>query len=125
MPAHVVDGMDVVAVVQAARAAVAQVRGGDGPVFLELRTYRFRAHSMFDPELYRDKREVEHWRERGPLHTFTDRLKAEGVFSEEDFQAIEATVAAEIAAAVEFATSSPLEPVEDLLRDVHTATVAP
>jgi pyruvate dehydrogenase E1 component alpha subunit len=120
MPARVVDGMDVVAVVQAARAAVAEVRGGSGPVFLELQTYRFRAHSMFDPELYRDKAEVELWRQRGPLHTFTDRLKAEGVFTEADFQAIETKVAAEVRDAIEFAEAAPLEPVDDLLRDVHT-----
>jgi pyruvate dehydrogenase E1 component alpha subunit len=118
--AHAVDGMDVVAVVQAARAAVAEVRRGAGPVFLELRTYRFRAHSMFDPELYRDKAEVELWKQRGPLHTFTDRLKAEGVFSEDDFQAIEAEVAAEVRDAIEFAEASPTEPVEELLCDVYT-----
>jgi pyruvate dehydrogenase E1 component alpha subunit len=112
--------MDVVAVVRAARTAVAEVRGGGGPVFLELRTYRFRAHSMFDPELYRDKAEVELWKQRGPLHTFTDRLKAEGVLSEDDFQSIEAAVTAEVRDAIEFAEASPIEPVEDLLRDVHT-----
>jgi pyruvate dehydrogenase E1 component alpha subunit len=125
IPAKPVDGMDVVAVVQAARTAVAEVRGGGGPAFLELRTYRFRAHSMFDPELYRDKAEVELWKQRGPLHTFTDRLKAEGVFSEHDFQAIEAEVAAEIHDAIEFAEGSPLEPVEDLLRDVYTPAEQP
>ena len=51
------------------------MRRAAGPVFLELRTYRFRAHSMFDPELYRDKAEVEDWKKRGPLITFTTRLK--------------------------------------------------
>lgn len=120
MPARAVDGMDVVAVVQAARAAVAEVRAAARPVFLELQTYRFRAHSMFDPELYRDKAEVELWRQRGPLHTFTERLKADGQFSEEDFQAIDGAVAAEIRDALEYADASPTEPVEELLRDVHT-----
>ncbi|MBK6597550.1 MAG: pyruvate dehydrogenase (acetyl-transferring) E1 component subunit alpha [Proteobacteria bacterium] len=120
MPARAVDGMDIVAVTLAAREAAAQVRNGAGPAFLEFQTYRFRAHSMFDPELYRERAEVELWRERGPLHTFTDRLKAEKVFSEADFQRIDAEVADEIRAALEFADTSPLEPVEDLLRDVHT-----
>lgn len=124
MIARRVDGMDVVAVVQAARAAVAEVRRETRPVFLELQTYRFRAHSMFDPELYRDKAEVELWRQRGPLHTFTDRLKAAGTFSEADFQAIEASVTAEIRDALEFAEHSPIEPVAELLRDVYTPAEA-
>ncbi len=125
MPSNVVDGMDVVAVLQAARAAINEIREGRGPRFLELRTYRFRAHSMFDPELYRDRSEVELWRERDPLHTFTDRLKADGLISEADFQAIEAEVAAEIRAAIDFAEAAPLEPVADLLRDVHTPAEQP
>ena len=65
------------------RRACAQVRAGGGPVFLEFRTYRFRAHSMFDPELYRDKAEVEQWKKRGPIHTFSARLKAQGELTEE------------------------------------------
>src|SRR5512144_148816 len=67
VPAWDVDGMDVLAVEQAARAAAEAVRGGAGPHFLELRTYRFRAHSMFDPERYRQKGEVEEWRHRDPI----------------------------------------------------------
>ncbi len=124
MPARAVDGMDVVAVLQAARDAVATVRAAVAPMFLEFRTYRFRAHSMFDPELYRDKSEVSLWRQRGPLHTFTDRLKAQGDFSETDFVALEAEVAAEIRDAIDFADRSPLEPVESLLRDVHTVVTS-
>jgi pyruvate dehydrogenase E1 component alpha subunit len=125
MPARAVDGMDVVAVLQAARDAVATVRAAVAPVFLEFRTYRFRAHSMFDPELYRDKSEVALWRQRGPLHTFTDRLKAQGDFSEADFAALEAEVAAEVRDAIEFADRSPLEPVATLLQDVHTGATSP
>jgi pyruvate dehydrogenase E1 component alpha subunit len=124
MPALAADGMDVVAVVQAARNAVARVRQESRPMFIEFRTYRFRAHSMFDPELYRPKEEVELWKQRGPLHTFTDRLKAQQLFTEVDFQSLEAEVAAEVQAASEFAESSPLEPVADLLRDVHTPAEA-
>ena len=118
MPVLSADGMDVVAVVQAARAAVAQVRSSSGPVFLECRTYRFRAHSMFDPELYRDRAEVEAWKQRGPLHTFTDRLKAQGLFSEADFQALEHEVAQEVREAIAFAEASPPEDVATLLADV-------
>jgi pyruvate dehydrogenase E1 component alpha subunit len=118
IPARPVDGMDVVAVRQATETAAAAVRAGDGPVFLEFRTYRFRAHSMFDPELYRPKAEVEQWKQRGPLHTFTDRLKAQGLFAEGDFARLEAEVAAEVRDAIEFAEASAWEPVADLLKDV-------
>jgi pyruvate dehydrogenase E1 component alpha subunit len=118
VPAQAVDGMDVVAVREATRAAAEAVRAGGGPRFLEYRTYRFRAHSMFDPDLYRPKAEVEEWKKRGPLHTFTDRLKAQQLFAEADFERLEAEVAAELKAAIEFAERSEWEPVEDLTRDV-------
>jgi pyruvate dehydrogenase E1 component alpha subunit len=120
-----VDGMDVVAVHEAAKAATAEVRGGRGPVFVEFRTYRFRAHSMFDPELYRRKEEVEEWKKRGPLHTFTDRLKAQGLFAESDFERLEADVQAEVRAAVEFAEASPWEATADLYRDVRASVTPP
>jgi pyruvate dehydrogenase E1 component alpha subunit len=119
-----VDGMDVVAVHEATKAAAAEVRAGRGPVFVEFRTYRFRAHSMFDPELYRPKEEVEEWKKRGPLHTFTDRLKAQGLFAESDFERLEAEVQAEVRDAVDFAESSPFEAPAELYRDVR-ATAAP
>jgi pyruvate dehydrogenase E1 component subunit alpha len=115
-----VDGMDVVAVHDAARQAFARVREGDGPIFVELQTYRFRAHSMFDPDLYRDKREIEEWKTRGPIHTFTARLKAQGDFSEAEFLDIDRAVAAEVDRAVAFAEAGTWEPVADLARDVHT-----
>jgi pyruvate dehydrogenase E1 component alpha subunit len=85
-----------------------------------MRTYRFRAHSMYDPELYRDKAEVEHWRERDPLEVFAARLRGEGVAVDEELTRIEAAVAAEIAEAVSSAEAAPLEPVEDLTRFVHS-----
>jgi len=125
VPAQAVDGMDVVAVRQATASAAAAVRAGGGPQFLEFRTFRFRAHSMFDPERYRAKAEVEEWKKRGPLHTFTERLKAQQLFSEADFARLEAEVAAELQAAIGFAESSGLEPVEDLLRDVVAAEPPP
>ncbi len=124
VPARPVDGMDVVAVREAASTAAAAVRSGQGPQFLEFRTYRFRAHSMFDPDRYRAKAEIEEWKKRGPLHTFTDRLKAQGLFGEADFAALDQQVAAEVRAAIEFAEGSPWEPVEDLLKDVGAAQAA-
>ncbi|MBP7611348.1 MAG: pyruvate dehydrogenase (acetyl-transferring) E1 component subunit alpha, partial [Steroidobacteraceae bacterium] len=86
--AAAVDGMDVLAVEQAVHEAVGDARNGRGPALLEMRTYRLRAHSMFDAQLYRDKSEIEEWRKRGPLTTLTTRLKAAGLLSEDDFQAL-------------------------------------
>lgn len=118
--AEAVDGMDVLAVEAAAQRAAAYVRAGDGPYFLELETYRFRAHSMFDPELYRTKEEVESWKRRGPIVTFTSRLEAAGYLQPGDIETIERGIAAEIAAAVTFAEAGSWEPASDLLRDVYT-----
>ncbi len=115
-----VDGMDVVAVHQATREAVEQVRAGQGPYFLEYQTYRFRAHSMFDPELYRDKAEVEQWKKRCPVLAYKTRLKAEGLLEEAVLAALEAEVEQEVEAAVAFAEAGSLEPVADLCRDLYT-----
>ncbi|MGX7731704.1 pyruvate dehydrogenase (acetyl-transferring) E1 component subunit alpha [Rhodococcus sp. 2H158] len=114
------DGMDVLAVHETARAGVSHVRSTGGPMFLEFQTYRFRAHSMFDPELYRDKAEVERWKERGPIHTFSARLKALNLLTEEQFQQLDAQAVAEVDDAVAFAEAGTWEPESDLLRDVTT-----
>ncbi|MCD6727136.1 MAG: pyruvate dehydrogenase (acetyl-transferring) E1 component subunit alpha [Solirubrobacteraceae bacterium] len=120
LPAWSVDGMDVVAVERAARRAALAIRGGEGPVFLECRTYRFRAHSMYDPDLYRDKEEVREWREgHDPIELLAARLRAHGALGQAAIDEIEAAVAAEIEHAVAFAEASEPEPVEDLLRDVY------
>jgi pyruvate dehydrogenase E1 component alpha subunit len=118
MPALKADGMDVVAVHEAARQACERVRAGEGPVFVEFRTYRFRAHSMFDPELYRDKKEVEAWKTRGPIHTFTARLKLQAQLTEDQFLEMDRAAMAEVDAAVAFAEAGTWEPVEDLTRHV-------
>lgn len=115
-----VNGMNVLAVHDAARQAVAFVREQQLPFFLELHTYRFRAHSMFDAELYRDKEEVERWKQHGPIHTFTDRLKAARMMDEADFERLDAEAAREVDAAVAFAEAGTWEPVSELLRDVTT-----
>jgi len=115
----VVDGMDVFAVEQAVREAAELARSGAGPAFLELRTYRFRAHSMFDAQLYRDKAEIEEWQKRGPLITLTTRLKAAGLMTEEDFQQLLRAADAEVSEAVAFAERSDWEPVADLCRHVY------
>ncbi|MDX1723408.1 MAG: pyruvate dehydrogenase (acetyl-transferring) E1 component subunit alpha [Pseudomonas sp.] len=120
-----VDGMDVVAVHQATRTAVEQVRAGLGPYFLEYQTYRFRAHSMFDPELYREKAEVEQWKERGPILAYKVRLMAEGLLDEAGLAALEAEVEQEVEAAVAYAEAGSPEPLADLCRDVYTPAPEP
>ncbi len=118
MPGVAVDGMDVVAVEAAAREAVEQIRAGGGPQFLECRTYRFRAHSMFDAQLYRSKDEIETWRRKGPIARFAGWLRESGLAREDEVARIEAETDAEIAAAVAFAEAGTLEPVEELERFV-------
>ena len=120
MPAWPVDGMDVLAVERAARRAVEGARAGGGPCFLELRTFRFRAHSMFDPELYRDKREVEEWKKRDPIPALAGALKKAGLIAEADLERMEGEIAAEVADAVAFAEAGSLEPVEELERFVYS-----
>jgi pyruvate dehydrogenase E1 component alpha subunit len=122
--ARSVDGMDVLAVREATAQAVAEVRAGGGPQFVEFRTFRFRAHSMFDAELYRSKAEVEKWKERCPIKLFEARLRRDGVLDETALAAIEAKVADEIASAVEYAEAGAWEPVEQLARDVYTPRIA-
>ena len=118
--AWVVDGMDVLAVEDAARRAVDAVRSGGGPHFLELRTYRFRAHSMYDPDRYRDKAEVARWMERDPIDLLRAALEAADQLSEKQWDAIQSEVDAEIQAAVDFAEAGTLAPVEELTRFVHS-----
>lgn len=119
IPAEVVDGMDVLAVERAARQAVDAVHGGE-PYFLEARTYRFRAHSMYDAELYRTKAEVEQWKKRDPITSFVVWLRERQWLGDHDLAEIESSVAAEVVAAVSFAEAGPWEPVEDLTKDVYT-----
>ena len=115
-----VDGMDVAACHDATAKAVDSIRTAGGPFFLEFRTYRFRAHSMFDPELYRGKAEVEEWRTRDPITLFTDRCLRDGLLAPQDIADLEQAAAAEVDAAVAFADAGTWEDVADLERDVLT-----
>jgi pyruvate dehydrogenase E1 component alpha subunit len=120
MPAWPVDGMDVLAVAEAARRAALAVRGGGGPVFLELHTYRFRAHSMYDPQLYRSKDEVEQWKQRDPILLYGERLVAAGLLDADERERLEREIASEIDDAVAFAEAGHPEPVEELERFVYS-----
>jgi len=113
-----VDGMDVLAVEAAAKQAADFVRSGNGPYLLESRTYRFRAHSMADPDLYRTKEEIESWKKRDPITLFERKLRELGMLTDPDLARIESEIAGEIEDAVQFAEASPQEPTEDLLKDV-------
>lgn len=116
LAAEAVDGMDVVAVEAAARRAVHTVRETRKPCFLECRTYRLRAHSMFDAQLYRDKAEVEAWRHKEPIVRFQNWLEANHMVHPDDLKTIEAAVDAEIADAVAFAEAGTWEPIAELTR---------
>jgi pyruvate dehydrogenase E1 component alpha subunit len=118
MVAWAVDGMDVEAVAEATRRAVDQIRGGGGPCFLELRTYRFRAHSMYDPDRYREKSEIEQWKQSDPVPALTGRLQSTGTLTDADMARWSAEIAAEIEAAIAAAEEADLEPVADLTRYV-------
>jgi pyruvate dehydrogenase E1 component alpha subunit len=125
MPAWSVDGMDVLAVRDAATRAVVQARAGGGPVFLELRTYRFRAHSMYDPELYRSKDEVARWRERDPIEAFAARLVADGVIDDGARDDLESAVLLAVDEAVAFAEAGTDEPLAELTRHVYADDEVP
>ncbi|AXI54082.1 1-deoxy-D-xylulose-5-phosphate synthase (plasmid) [Pseudoseohaeicola sp. NH-UV-7] len=120
---EVVDGMDVVAVEAAARRVVANIRETGRPYLLEARTYRFRPHSMFDAQLYRDKAEIAEWREKGPIVRFQGWLLENGLIHEADIAKMTTEIDAEIAEAVAFAEAGVWEPVETLTK--HVMSVEP
>ncbi|QNE29168.1 thiamine pyrophosphate-dependent enzyme [Streptomyces sp. INR7] len=122
MPAWTVDGMDVLAVEAAALRAAESVRAGNGPHFLEAQTYRFRAHSMYDPDRYRAKSEIEEWKGRDPLKGLAELMRSEGQLDDRMMEELDMEVLAEIDQAVGRAEEAPLEPVADLLRFVTSET---
>lgn len=124
IPAERVDGMDVIAVLEAARAAVEAVRTEQRPHFMEAVTYRYRGHSMSDPGVYRTKEEVEEWRRRDAIEGFRHRLREAGLAGDEDFDEHEKDVEREVQETVEFADASPEpDPAGDLWQDVYAGDV--
>ncbi|TFH85028.1 pyruvate dehydrogenase (acetyl-transferring) E1 component subunit alpha [Billgrantia azerbaijanica] len=124
VPAQSVDGMDVVEVEAAAARLLEALRAGQGPRFLECRTYRFRAHSMFDPELYRDKAEVEEWKERDPIPRLAEWMQRSGLLHEGEHESLEGEIAAELERAVAEAEAAEWEPVSSLCDHVYRAPPA-
>jgi len=118
--AEAVDGMDVIAVEVAARRAAECVRDKGEPYFLENRTYRFRAHSMYDPELYRSKAEVEEWKKKDPIPRLEALLNSAGLLHKDDLPRIESAIAVEMDDAVAYAEAGHWEPIDDLCKDVMT-----
>jgi len=125
VPSATVDGMDVLAVEAAAAAALDHIRREGGPYLLECRTYRFRGHSMFDGELYRDKAEVAEWKKRDPILGLIAHMKESGFFTDADLPALETACDGEVQAAVDFAEAGTWEPVGDLTRFVSSEPAAP
>ena len=120
LPAWPVDGMDVLAVEQAARHAAEAIRAGGGPHFLELRTYRFRAHSMYDPDRYRDKAEIERWKQHDPIDALTARMREAAELAADQLAALDSEVTTQISSAIETARADPEEPAENLTRFVYS-----
>jgi pyruvate dehydrogenase E1 component alpha subunit len=118
IPNSRVDGMDVMKVYEASCAAIEQVRSGKGPYMLEIMTYRFRGHSMGDPERYRKQAEVKEWEENDPIGIFRKYLKGQKI-SEAKLDEIDANVNIEVDKSVEFAESSPEPTLEDLYANIY------
>lgn len=123
IPGEAFDGMDVLATYETVQRAVDHVRSGKGPILLEAKTYRFRGHSMADPEMYRDKEEVERWKLRDPIPGWRKRILAEGLASAEELDAVEAAATQEISEAVRFAEESPEPALSTLYDDVYAMPI--
>ncbi len=119
IPNSRVDGMDVLAVRKAAEEAIASVRGGGGPYFLEIVTYRFRGHSMGDPERYRKPEEVRQWQENDPIGIYRRYLVDHGVATEQELNTLDAQANETTLDAVQFAESSPEPPAEMLFQHIY------
>src|SRR3990170_1349438 len=119
MPNRRIQGMNVLEVRQAAEEALAAVRDNDCPFFLEVITYRYRGHSMGDPERYRQSEEVERWQQDDPIGIFRNHLLGEGLIGDEALSAQEAEVEQEVQQAIAFAEASADPPPEALYQDIY------
>jgi pyruvate dehydrogenase E1 component alpha subunit len=119
IPGIKVDGMDVMAVREAGMKAVQHVREGKGPILLEMKTYRYRGHSMSDPAKYRSKEEVEDYKgNHDPIENLKAIMVKEGTITEDAFKAIEKEIKQIVGEAAEFAQASPEPPESELWTDV-------
>jgi len=119
IPSEQVDGMDALAMFEATARAAQRVRSGEGPSFLEAICYRFRGHSMSDPEFYRHKDEVEHWRRLDPIARLKQQLLADQALTDETFERMQQTAEQLANEAAQFAEESPEPAVETLWDHVY------
>ena len=119
VPGMACDGMDVLDTYAVVTEALSLARVERQPILIEAETYRFRGHSMADPEEYRSKEQVQEWRKRDPVTVFGDRLVTEGVIDEDEREQLERTAQATVDGAVAFADQSPFPPPEALYDDVY------
>ena len=119
IPGVRVDGMDVLAVRERVAEHIRIAREERRPTMIEAFTYRYRGHSAADPEVYREKEEVEEWRAKDPIKTFRDRLLSEGVISEEEVDEVRERIERRVTEAVEFADASPEPPLETLYENLY------
>jgi pyruvate dehydrogenase E1 component alpha subunit len=121
----VVDGMRPEAVHEAIEEAAARARRGDGPTLLDIRTYRYKGHSMSDPQKYRSKDEVSEWQEKDPIDHVLSVIKENNFLSEKEITEIDEWVKKEVAESIKFAEDSPLPDPSELYVDVYTQTDYP
>lgn len=119
IPATQVDGMDLLAIRETTVEAVRRARAGQGPVFIEAMTYRYRGHSMADPVHYREHEEVEEWRVNDPINRFKAFALDQGLIALPELDAIDVEVAAEIEEAVKFARESPFPDESALYENIY------
>lgn len=119
MPSYPVDGMVPESVHAAMSEAVEKARLGEGPAFLEIRTYRYKGHSMSDPQKYRTKEEVEEYKMRDPVETTKEILLSKKYATEKDIEAIDESIEAEVNACVQFAEESPFPDDAELYKDIY------
>jgi pyruvate dehydrogenase E1 component alpha subunit len=125
MPGDSVDGMDPEAVHESVARAVKRARAGEGPTLLEMKTYRYKGHSMSDPQKYRTKEEVEQYKERDPIEVVKSKLVKTFGVSESDVEAIHERVRLEVEESVRFAEESPWPNDDELLKDVYVQSDYP
>ena len=119
MPSERVDGMDVLAVREATATAIERARDGDGPSFIEAVTYRYRGHSMSDPDDYRTKREEKIWKERDPIIKLAKHLRDKAIIAPDDLKELQDKVDAQVGAAVQYADKSSWPELEELMQDIY------
>jgi pyruvate dehydrogenase E1 component alpha subunit len=119
MPAEAVDAMDVEAVHEAVSRAAARARAGEGPTFLEFRTYRYRGHSMSDPQKYRSKEEVEAYKDRDPIEQVKHTILTNNLLSQAELDEIDAKIKIQVQESVDFAENSPFPDKSEAYKDVY------